>query len=352
MELRQLRYFMAVADELHFGRAAQQLHMSQPPLSVQIGRLEEEIGVALFERSTRHVALTSAGRHLQAKVRQVLEDIESVRLEMRDYAVGAAGELNVGFVSSASYTVIPGVVQLFRARRAGVALSLVPLTSGEQVEQLCDGRLDVGIVRDGLPGDVTATESLQSEVVFEERLVACLPSGHALSQADVVSADALSDVPMISYPQTLMPGYVERIEEVFAASGRRANVVQEVVHQETALGFVAAGLGMTVLPESVRDLVPPSISVVPLAGGPVSRLIAVRRTRPRHALICDAFVDCVREVASSTSAESSGATRVQTSAGSALSPACRRWQCGQAGQECRSGRSCSVRPFTVGATQG
>lgn len=151
MEIRQLRYFLAVAEELHFGRAAQRLHMSQPPLSVQVGRLEEEIGTALFERSTRRVSLTPAGIHLRMRAREILDDIDAAGREMREYADGLVGRLSAGFVSSANYTVLPGVVQLFRARRENVELALVPLTSGEQFERLRAGTLDVGIVRDELP---------------------------------------------------------------------------------------------------------------------------------------------------------------------------------------------------------
>ena len=105
-----MRYFLAVAEELHFGRAAQRLHMSQPPLSTQVGRLEQEIGVALFERSTRRVSLTAAGRHLKEHAVRLLDEFDSLRAEMRDYADGLAGDLTVGFVSSANYTVLPGVV--------------------------------------------------------------------------------------------------------------------------------------------------------------------------------------------------------------------------------------------------
>ncbi|SFR66864.1 transcriptional regulator, LysR family [Agromyces sp. CF514] len=300
MELRQLRYFVAVADELHFGRAARRLHMSQPPLSVQVARLEQEVGVPLFERSTRRVTLTAAGRHLQARARRILDEVESVRTEMRDFADGLAGELTAGFVSSANYTVLPGVVQLFRARRAEVSLSLVPLTSGEQLDRLRDGSLDVGIVRDEVPDaestDASAT-ALATEVVFEERLVACLPIDHPLAGLGEVTAEQILEVPLISYPRSLMRGYVDRVSEVLAHAGGAANVVEEVVHQETALGFVAAGVGASILPESVRQLVPPSIAVVPLAGSPTTRLLAARSARPANGAVCAAFVGCLHDAA-------------------------------------------------------
>lgn len=299
MELRQLRYFLAVADELHFGRAAAKLHMSQPPLSVQVNRLEREVGLALFDRSTRRVSLTAAGRHLQERARRILDEVEAVRGEMREYVDGLAGQLSAGFVSSANYTVLPGVVQLFRARRPGVTLNLIPLTSGEQFDRLHDGSLDIGIVRDEVPhAQHASSHPLSTEVVFEERLVACLPLGHPLASRAEVTAEEILEVPMISYPRSLMPGFVERVAGALASAGR-ARVVEEVVHQETALGFVAAGVGTTILPESVRQLVPPSIIVVPLAGSPTTQLLTARRRNVEENAVSDAFLACLHDAATS-----------------------------------------------------
>jgi len=294
MELRQLRYFAAVADELHFGRAAEKLHMSQPPLSVQVGQLERELGVALFERTTRQVVLTPAGRRLRDRVRALLDDVTSIEVDMRQYADGLTGELTAGFVSSANYTVLPGLVQLFRSRRPQVDLSLIPLTSGEQLARVRAGRLDVALVRDDLPGD---EGDLHAEVVFEERLVACVPAGHALADRGEIAPAELADLPHISYPRSLMPGYTDRIIDVFSGVAGGVRVVEEVVHQETALGFVAAGVGVSVLPESVRQLVPPSIAVVGIAGSPTSRLVAVHLARPRNTAITTTFVQCLHHAA-------------------------------------------------------
>ena len=263
--------------------------MSQPPLSVQIGRLEEEIGTPLFIRSTRNVALTAAGSHLLGRARNLLGEVDRIRDEMDEYATGAAGELHAGFVSSANYTVLPGVVRLFRARRAHVALSLVPLTSGEQLARLHDGSLDVGIVRD----EDSTGEGFASEVIYEERLVACLPTDHPLAAQPEVSPDDIATMPIVSYPPSLMPGYVRRVTEAIGP----VDIVEEVVHQETALGFVAAGVGASVLPESVRQLAPASIATVPISGSPTSRLLAVYPTSGRGTAVREAFVECLREAA-------------------------------------------------------
>lgn len=296
MELRQLRYFLAVAEELHFGRAAARLHMSQPPLSVQISRLEAELGTALFERSTRRVVLTPAGNHLRQAAQSVLGRIDDITGEMRDYADGLSGQLTAGFVSSANYTILPAVMRLFRARRPNVTTQLVPLTSGEQLERLRAGTLDIGIVRDEFPSAGQGVTGLHAEVVFEERLVACLPVEHPLAARAEVSPHEIAAVPMISYPRSLMPGYVDRVSEVLAHT--EAHIVEEVVHQETALGFVASGTGTSILPESVRHLVPPSIATVPLMGAPTTRLIAVRASAADHPPV-SVFVGCLHEAAAS-----------------------------------------------------
>jgi DNA-binding transcriptional LysR family regulator len=293
MELRQLRYFLAVADELHFGRAAQKLHMSQPPLSLQVSRLEEELGVKLFERSTRHVALTAAGTRFQDSARQILGDLDLAALELREFADGLSGRLSVGFVSSANYTVLPGVLPLFRERRSKVQLTALPLTSAEQCERLRNSALDVGIVRD----EGTEDPSLRSEVVFEEELVACLPASHHLARHAEVTAEEICAVPMIAYPRSLMPGFVSRVAAALGACAAEVSVTEEVVHQETALSFVLAGAGTTILPASISQLVPPSIAIVPLAGSPTTRLLAARRADPEQPRLCQAFIDCLHEAA-------------------------------------------------------
>lgn len=302
MELRQLRYFLAVADELHFGRAARRLHMSQPPLSVQIGRLEREVGMPLFDRSTRRVMLTPAGLHLQERARRILDEVDAVRAEMRDYVDGLAGQLTAGFVSSANYTVLPEVVRLFRSRRDRVTLSLVPLTSGEQIDRLRDGTLDVGLVRDESALSDARSPALITEVVFEERLVMCVPTSHPLASRAEVTAAEILEVPMIAYPRSLMPGYVDRVHEVLGITPGSARVAEEVVHQETALGFVAAGVGASILPESVRQLVPPSIAVIPLAGSPTTRLMAARQARIDESAVCSAFIECLHDAAETLAA--------------------------------------------------
>ena len=296
MELRQLRYFVAVAEELHFGRAAEKLHMSQPPLSLHVGKLERELGVQLFDRSTRSVALTPAGAKFLENASRILNDIDLAVGELHDFADGRSGRLTVGFVSSAGYTFLPEVVRTFRESRPQVALDLVPLATGEQLERLASGQLDVGIVRDAASEVFSGRSSddrdrLLATSVYDERLVACLPRSHRLAQQPEVTARQISRVPMITYSRELMPGYFDRVSMALGEHGSDITVVEEVVHQETALGFVAAGMGTSILPESIRHLLPPTIAAVPLAGSPITRLFAVTGTNVRQPALVDAFID-------------------------------------------------------------
>ena len=296
MELRQLRYFEAVADELHFGRAAQRLHMSQPPLSAQIARLEKELGVSLFDRTNRQVRLTPAGMHLQHRLRRILGDLDDTVQELREYARGAAGLVSVGFVSSANYILLPQVTSLFSRRYPQVALSLYPLTSHEQLDGLRSGHIDVGIVRDELPA-----EGFTATALYSEELMVCIPEDHPLAKQSMVQPSELVGEPLITYPRRLMPGFSRKWTEVLGHDADQMNVVREVIHHETALGFVAGGWGVSILPESVRFLLPSSLRLIRIHGAPKSWLNAVRRTEenPRVGDPADRFMECLREVADS-----------------------------------------------------
>lgn len=269
MELRQLRYFLVVADELHFGRAAERLHITQPPLTVAVRRLERELGVQLFDRTTRRVALTAAGQAFKDRIKAAVADLDSAAGDVADVAAGRSGRIRVGFVSSASYTTLPEAIRAFRQHRPRVDLVLNPLTSGEQVEQLLDGALDVGLIRD--PGDVPG---LNLELVSTEDLVVVLPETHPLAALQEVQPQDLEAEPMILFPYRLMPGFVARVLRLFEPLAVPPVVVQQAIHQETVLGLVAAGLGVSVLPESVQRFQMPGVTTRRLAGRPQTELHA------------------------------------------------------------------------------
>lgn len=271
MELRQLRYFLVVAEELHFGRAADRLHLTQPPLTVAIRRLERELGVQLFDRTTRRVSLTHAGEAFKRRVQEAVTELDEAVGDVASVAAGLSGRLRVGFVSSASYTAIPEAIRAFRRERPRVELVLSPLTSGEQIEQLLDGDLDVGLIRD--PGEVPG---LAMELVSTEDLVAVLPEAHPLGSRKEIRPEDLEGEPMILFPYRLMPGFVTRLHRLFDGLDTSPQVVQQTIHQETVLGLVAAGLGISILPESVRRFQMPGVVTRPIAGNPQTALYAAR----------------------------------------------------------------------------
>ncbi|MFF0085893.1 LysR family transcriptional regulator [Streptomyces canus] len=264
MEIRQLRCVVAVAEELHFGRAAQRLQMSQAPLSAQIKRIEREVGFPLFERTTRSVQLTTVGAEFYHRAVVILEQVDQATADLEQVAAGRAGRLRVGFPSSASYSILPHAVRSSREQAPDLDIDLVPLTSTEQVERIHEGTIDIGIVR----GEAAALD-LQTRRLYEEQIVACLPKDHLLAANEFVSAEDLAREPLIFFPTRDMPGFVAEIRPIFEGMPF-PSVRTRVVHQETALGFVAAGVGFTLLPESVTSFMPASVRVARIDSRPTT----------------------------------------------------------------------------------
>jgi DNA-binding transcriptional LysR family regulator len=247
MDLRQLRYFVAVAEERHYGRAAQRLHMSQPPLSMQIKALERELGIELLERTSRRVALTDAGRAFLERARTILGAVEEAREVARGAEQGTQGRLEVGFISSATLSLLPPSIRLFRERFGGVELELKELTSAQQIDALYEGGIRVGLVR--LP---LRAPGIRFEPVLEERLVVALPSGHALEDLDRLSLETIADLPLIFFTRQLVPGFHAQIVELFQRVGAFPKVAQHAVHLQTIVGLVASGVGIAILPSSAQ----------------------------------------------------------------------------------------------------
>lgn len=291
MELRQLQYFLVVADELHFGRAAEMLNMSQPPLTVAIKKLERELSVQLFERTTRSVKLTSAGQLFRDSLAPVLADLDRVVAEVSEVNTGLRGKVSVGFVSSASYTVIPEAVALFRARRPQVELLLRPVTTDEQVDLLVEGNLDVGILR-----DPTRLPGMDMEQIHTEPLVLALPASHPLTNLDVVAVEDIAGEDFVLYPYKHMSGFFSVVHSLFDGY-EQPRIVEQAIHQETILGLVAAGLGMSILPESVSRFQMPSVSFRPIDTHPQSSLYMARGSANPAAA---AFMECLREAQQQT----------------------------------------------------
>ena len=250
MELRHLRYFVTLAEELHFGRAAEKLHISQPPLSMQIRALEGELGVMLFNRTQRHVALTQAGHALLQEARQILARVEQAVLVTRRAGRGEIGELAVGFISVADYNVLPVVLREFRRKFPLVNLTLREATTDAQIRDLIAGRLDVGFL---LPPVTEA--ALESVSILREPLIAALPEKHSLAKKPgKLALEKLKDEPFILFPRPNAPGLYDDVVSCCKAAGFSPRVEQEAIQMQTIISLVSAELGVALIPASLTNL--------------------------------------------------------------------------------------------------
>jgi len=247
MELRHLRYFSVLADELHFGRAAQRLAISQPPLSVAIRQLEDTVGARLFERNSKEVRLTAAGLALRESARRLLRQAEEIALEARDVASGSAGRLRIGFVGAMLYRGLPQALRAFQARHPGVRISLAELNTGEQVAELLHDRLDLGFAHTHrLP------QGLERRLLLTEPFVCCLPARHPLARRRVLAPAELREQPFVLFSRTASPDYHERILSICAAAGFLPEVRHEVRHWLAVVSLVSQGLGVALVPEAMQ----------------------------------------------------------------------------------------------------
>jgi DNA-binding transcriptional LysR family regulator len=250
-ELWQLRYFVAVAERLHFGRAAEALHISQPPLSRAIRALEARLGVALFSRTRRKVELTPEGARLLEEARRILAQLERAIVELRGMAAGEQGRLRIGFVSLADYGVLPGLLKAYKSARPGVTLALREMLSPEQSAALAAGELDFGLL---LP-PVSGAGLLEHLVVQRERFVAALPSRHRLAaERGKLAMGALAGEPLVMVPREIAPGLYDIVSGLAARAGISLNVAQEAIQMQTVVSLVSSGLGAAVVPGSVANL--------------------------------------------------------------------------------------------------
>lgn len=252
MELRHLRYFIAVAEELHFGRAAESLGISQPPLSQQIQALEHELGARLFERTNRRVELSEAGRLFLDEARLVLAQVDKAADVARRAQLGEIGELKIGFTASAPFTSsIPQAIFSFRQAFPSVHLALHEMSSKEVAERLEEQSIQVGIMRPlPLPDSLTAVELLR------EPLVAIIRSDHPLAGGSEkgLYLKALAAEPFVFFPRTYGSGLYAQLLDLAREAGFSPLITQEAGEAMTIIGLVAAGLGVTVLPASYQRM--------------------------------------------------------------------------------------------------
>jgi len=284
LELRQLRYFVTVAEELHFGRAAARLHMTQPPLSQAIAAFEDALGAPLFVRNRRMVELTPAGHALLPEARRLLLEAAALPALARRAALGETGRLALAFVTSADYSVLPPFLRRYSERYPGVHLRLQEATSDVQIEELLAGRIDVGLLIPPLP-DKAQTE-LDYMKVLEEPLVLCAPSGLCARADTRVRLQDLPHLPLIIFPREVSPGLHDAILSCFHAAGLAPAIGQQAIQMQTIVSLVSAGMGLALVPQSVCNLMRPGVEYRALADPTplVETGIAWRRDNPSPVL--------------------------------------------------------------------
>ena len=290
MELRHLRYFVAVAEELHFGHAAKRLHMTQPPLSQQIQALEDELGVPLLARTKRKVELTPAGAMFLDEARLALQQAERARRIAIEAARGVRGRVRVGFVTSASFSILPSVVRRFRRENALIDLELFEMTPSQQLHALEHKEIDIGILRP--PVDDTC---LQMDTVLEEPLVLALPSDHRMADQKTVALKSLAEESFVLFPRQHGPGIYDVIMKACHDVGFTPQVSYSPDKMQTLLTYVASGLGISLVPQSLSGFHRDSIVYRPIRekGYRVELAILQRRDDHNAALqkLCDLCAD-------------------------------------------------------------
>jgi DNA-binding transcriptional LysR family regulator len=292
-ELRQLRYFVTVAEELHFGRAAARLHMTQPPLSQAIAALEDLLGAPLFLRNRRTVALSPAGSALLPEARRLLAEADTLPALVRRAAAGEAGRLAIAFITSADYSVLPPFLRRYSERYPDVHLSLREATSDVQVEELLRGRVDAGFLIPPLPDKALA--ELDYLKVLDEPLILCAPAGLALPpEGAPVRLQDLPHLPLIIFPREVSPALHDAILSCWRAAGITPAIGQQAIQMQTIVGLVSAGMGLALVPQSVSNLMRPGVEYRALAD-PTPRVdtgVAWRRDNPSPVL--QGFLELLR----------------------------------------------------------
>lgn len=248
MELRHLRYFIVLADELHFGRAAKRLNISQPPLTVNIKQLEASLGVTLFERSSRGVRLTPAGEAFRKSASQVLAQVSAASQQAKDVAIGVTSRVRVGFVGSMLFRGLPERLEKFQRLYPHVQVELTEINSSQQLDALTKGTIDLGFVHTD-----RITGGLEHALYMSEPFVLCLPARHVATEVNEVKPDLLNDTPLVLFSRGASPDYYERVITLCAILGWSPLVRHEVRHWLSVVALVRKGMGAALVPCALMD---------------------------------------------------------------------------------------------------
>jgi DNA-binding transcriptional LysR family regulator len=295
MELRHLRYFVAVAEELNFGRAAARLHIAQPPLSRQIRDLEREIGTPLFERGARGVTLTVAGRAFLPEARLTIGQADRAQRAALRAAHGEAGRLRVGFVDAATLSgILPDVLAFFRMHLPGIGLTLHEMDALQQADALRDARIDLAIVSSPPPD---AERWLHVDVVSSDPLVLALPRGHRLASRTRLAMSDLSTEGFVLFPRTVAPPLHDDVIARCRAARFSPRIVQEAVGWHTIVSLVSAGIGVAFVPRSIRELRQAGVVYRPVRDLRIDMELFATWRRGERSPVRDRFLTALKSVA-------------------------------------------------------
>lgn len=294
MDLRQLRAAIAVAEHRHFGHAARALGMTQPALSQAVKQLETHLGIALFDRDTRHVTINPAGEEFISEARDALSLLETATTRAQAAGRGEAGALAIGMVGSAMLAPIPRVLRTYRHHYPQVQVSFTELTTAGQVDQLRSGTLDVGFLRPPLPAP--ANTELELTTVSREPLLAALPTDHRLAQRRRVPLRALANEPFVRTPRHLGAGFYDQVTALCRQAGFEPHAAQEAVRMDTITGLVASGFGVSIVPGSVARRSNADVIFAYLSPDPTPIDLALARPTRNHSPLVANFVALVQDL--------------------------------------------------------
>lgn len=295
MDIRQVRQFVALCDTLSFSKAARALNMSQPPLSISIRKLEAEIGVALFDRHARGVTLTAAGIAALPHAREILRDMVAMGDAAGETIAEIGGRLNIGFVGSAVYALLPKVVPLFRSQRPTVDLRLREANTLEIMRGVETGDLDIGVLRT----PVFDTGNVALEPLYREEMMLLIPPGHVLGDKTLVRLEDLREKALIGYDRVRNPNYRILLLSACEAAGFQPKIVEEAAHLHTLIALVESGIGLALAPAVSR--IPGSNRIccarLTVQGAPIRIGLALAMRRGESRAITEAFAASLREAA-------------------------------------------------------
>ena len=289
MKLHQLRYFAVLAEELHFGRAAQRLAITQPPLSGAIKALEDELGTSLFERDSKRVALTPAGLALRAEAQQVLERMDRATAAVRAVANGLHGRLEIGATGSMLYRELPAILQRFQAATPGVEVLLRELSTAQQIDELLRGQLDAGFVNAS-----TVPPQLAKLSLADDHFVCCLPTNHPMASSLSVRLTELADEPFVMFAREVAPANHDNVLAVFNQAGIHPRLVHAARQWLTVIAMVAHGLGIALVPASMARSRMDGVVFVPLARQPTRSTALVVWRPPLASAALAGFLEAAR----------------------------------------------------------